>query len=70
MTDVKKFHEFMQEMEWEGGLEGIILHGHDGSGDAELDDCLEHVELAINMARRRISKLSDEYGEYGEEDNE
>lgn len=67
MTDVKKFHEFMQLMDWEGGYVAIIEHGFDGTGDDKLDGLMEELEAAYEAVQSRVVKLVNEYGEFGEE---
>lgn len=70
MTDVKKFHEFMQQMDWEGGYEGIVNHGFDGTGDGKLDNLMEELEAILEEIQSRVSKLISEHGEFGEGEDE
>lgn len=70
MTDVKKFHEFMQQMDWEGGYVEIIEHGFDSTGDGKLDGLMEELEAAYEAVQSRVVKLVSEYGEFGEEEDE
>lgn len=71
MTDVKLFAKFYHAMDWEGGLEGIIRHGFDETGDPPLDNILEQLEGWLNAADLRISEIMHEHGDevddYGEE---
>lgn len=55
--DIKQFKEFCDQMEWEGGLEGIVRHGHDSTGDVELDSMLENLEMWLSKADGRIRHI-------------
>lgn len=55
--DVKKFAEFYGHMDWEGGLEGIVRHGHDGSGDAKLDTLLEKLEVLLEQTDAHLQAI-------------
>lgn len=55
--DVKKFAEFYAIMDWEGGLEAVIRHGHDSTGDATLDSLMSRLETALDRADAHISEL-------------
>lgn len=46
--DIKKFKEFERQMEWEGGIEGIVRHGRDDTtGFSALDTLLEQMESIL-----------------------
>lgn len=55
--NAKKFAEFMAKVDWEGGWDEIVQHGHDGSGDAKLDALLEEFKAALNALDRRADAL-------------
>ena len=67
MTDVKVFAELYHAMDWEGGLEGIVRHGFNTSGDDELDVILDQLEVLIEKADARIRKLMGAHGDDVEE---
>lgn len=63
MTDVKQFADFLDQMDWEGGVEAIVCHGFDTSGDQLLDDLLGQVDYLLQGIRIRIDTLSNEHRE-------
>lgn len=56
-----KFMEFMDQMDWEGGIEGIIRHGHDTTGFADLDDAMARVQQALDKVDSLINDVCDKY---------
>lgn len=68
MADVKKLKDFAQQMDWEGGWDGITRHGHDGSGDDKLDNLLEQLEVVLNALDNRWDELNKVYDLTQDED--
>lgn len=68
MSDVKKLRDFAQQMDWEGGWDGITRHGHDGSGDGELDSLLEQFEAALDALDNRWDELNKAFDLTPDED--
>lgn len=56
-----QFLEFYDKMDWEGGIEGIIRHGHNGSGFSNLDDALTAVEEAMDTVDNLIFTIQTKY---------
>lgn len=61
MSDVEKLREFASQLEWEGSFEGIVDHGHNGSGDDKLDWLLEKFGVALQQLRDRWDLLTMEF---------
>lgn len=70
MSDVKLLREFAAQLEWEGGFEAIVDHGHDGSGDDKLDYLLEKFDVALQQLRERWDELNQEFDLGSQEDEE
>ena len=60
MTDIEQFADWYDLMEYEGGLVGIIRHGHDGTGDNELDTILKNLEAWLDKADARINQILED----------
>lgn len=63
MVNVKQFLDFMAQMDWEGGIEGIINHGFDTSGDQVLDDLLDQVDSLLQETNARIDSIYKKHKE-------
>lgn len=63
MVNVKQFVDFLGQMDWEGGVEGIVRHGFDTSGDVILDDLLDQVDSMLQEINSRIDLLNKRHKE-------
>lgn len=70
MYDLNMLKEFAQQMDWEGGWDGITRHGHNGSGDNKLDDLLEKFEAALSALDDHWDHLNKLYDLSPDEENE
>lgn len=60
-TNIEQFVEWYDWMDNEGGIEGIIRHGHNGTGDNLLDYLLENLEMWLDKVDTRINKIHTDY---------
>lgn len=58
-----KFMEFYDQMDWEGGIEAIIRHGHSGSGFSDLDTALAEAETALDEVFNLIDDICTKYAD-------
>lgn len=72
MTDTVKLRQFLDKLEWEGGIVEIINYGITDSGDAQLNCLLSNLKEALHAAETRLYSLESIIDdlESGEEDDE
>lgn len=60
--NVEKYVYFLNKLEWEGGLEGLVCYGWDEStGDNKLDIYIEQLDSLIVDINARMRFLAQRY---------
>lgn len=63
MSKGKQFADWLQRMDWEGGVAELVQHGDFESGDYELDCMLYELDNLLGNINLRIKELVKEHKE-------
>lgn len=60
----QQFHEFLNKLQWEGGIEGILDYGHSDltKFDKELNELFNKYNQLNLDIEKRIAELTEEHG--------
>lgn len=63
MNKGKQFADWLQRMDWEGGVAELVQHGDFESGDYELDRMLYELDNLLGNINLRVKELIKEHKE-------
>lgn len=63
MNKGKQFADWLQRMDWEGGVAELVQHGDYDSGDHKLDSMLDELDSLLLNINSRINELVKEHKE-------
>lgn len=63
--DVNKLKDFYWKMDWEGGYEGIVRYGVNDTGDDQLNNLFDELEIVIEKLDNRWQELHTKHPEIG-----
>lgn len=55
------FNEWLQQMDWEGGYEGLARHGHEDSGVPRINSLMGELEFILRELDNEVNKATEKY---------